>query len=118
MPPRLGRAAPAGCRACGSLWMEPQRIGAPAALPQSRDAQRPGLRPQMWGLDDYCFLPFYFGSSQLLSHDSVRPNSIHRDDVLQARKVTGALQGCRPPAAPWARTAGGLRADSRFPAGL
>lgn len=107
---RLGSAAPrraGGVQAFGSLGVEPQRIGAPAALPQSRHAQRPGMRPQMWGLDDYCFLPFYFGSSQLLSHYSVRPNSIHRDDVLQARKVTGALLGCRPSAAPWARTADG-----------
>lgn len=36
----------------------------------------------MWGLDDYQFLPFFWGSSQLVGHAAVRPPSIHHDDAL------------------------------------
>lgn len=38
----------------------------------------------VWSLDDYCFLPFYFGSSQLLDHARIKPRSIHAMDVLEA----------------------------------
>lgn len=35
----------------------------------------------VWGLDDYQFLTFVWGSSQLIDHPSVQPSSIHANMV-------------------------------------
>ena len=37
----------------------------------------------VWGLDDYHFIPFPFGASQLATHDHLRPSSIHDRELVK-----------------------------------
>lgn len=37
----------------------------------------------VWGLDDYCFLPYYFGSAQLINHAHIKPRSIKSSDIIE-----------------------------------
>jgi len=37
----------------------------------------------VWGLDDYCFLPFYWGSSQLFENEKISPDDINDPIILR-----------------------------------
>eukprot|EP00240_Pyramimonas_obovata_P004639 CAMPEP_0118925162 /NCGR_PEP_ID=MMETSP1169-20130426/3082_1 /TAXON_ID=36882 /ORGANISM="Pyramimonas obovata, Strain CCMP722" /LENGTH=405 /DNA_ID=CAMNT_0006866379 /DNA_START=211 /DNA_END=1428 /DNA_ORIENTATION=+ len=48
----------------------------------------------VWGLDDYQFMPFLWGSAQLCGHKEIRPKSIHNEGVLEHFSTQYLYLGC------------------------
>lgn len=78
--------------ALGALGPPDERAAVLRVLPAYLDLMRkvqttywlePAGSHGVWGLDDYHFFPFIFGSSQLVDHPVVRPRSITNDDILE-----------------------------------
>ena len=48
----------------------------------------------VWGLDDYQFLPYFWGSSQLLDHPRIKPKSVMQDEVVAYFSKDYMYLGC------------------------
>lgn len=48
----------------------------------------------VWALDDFQFLPFLWGSSQLMGHSSVEPSKFYLEDIVNANSEKYLFLGC------------------------
>ena len=48
----------------------------------------------VWGLDEYHFLPFIFGASELIKHPEIKPSSIEDDRILNEYSDTYMYISC------------------------
>ena len=46
------------------------------------------------GVDDYQFIPFIWGSSQLIGHKTIKPKSVHEEQVLETQSDDYLYVGC------------------------
>ena len=49
---------------------------------------------KVWGLDDYNFMPFIFGASELVKHPEILPKSIHIDSIIEENYDKYFYLGC------------------------
>lgn len=48
----------------------------------------------VWGLDDYQFLTYYWGSSQLVDHPNIKPKSITNKEIVEHYAADYLYMGC------------------------
>jgi len=48
----------------------------------------------VWGLDDFQFLPYIWGSAQLIGHSSIKPKSIHVPEIVESCANEYLYFGC------------------------
>ena len=65
-----------------ALYIYPTYLSV-ARLVQRTYMLEPAGSHGVWSLDDYCFLPFLLGASQLIDHSNIRPRSILYDEIIE-----------------------------------